>query len=122
MAFLRRWRQMGVHIIIWIDDLCIIIMNLHNTPTLFPLGAVCRPAPGYPTKAPRPPGSPGPASYFTDIFIECCCLTTCIACHSSYLLSLDVRRKVVRELADLGWLTNEKDSGPPTQEGEFLGT
>jgi hypothetical protein len=103
-AWARRWRKLGLRNIIWVDDFLGIVDNPHPPPS----------------SPPAPPVSPIPdlASFFQD----CPGFDKCAFCQKSFLSACDVREQVIEELADLGWLTNEKDSGLPDMQGQFVGT
>ena len=104
----RRWARKGLRIILWIDDLCCIVRNPHA-------------AVGHPTWFLLPPGSALSSSDFQLAFVECCGLQSCSACQSSFARACDLRAAFLSEIRDLGWRTNEKESGLPDMAGEFIG-
>ncbi len=102
-AWGRKWRRKGVRLIIWVDDLCIIVPNPHNKP------------------AGRWYDARAPAADRSDIFVDCEGPAACATCLASYKTACALRDEIVHELGRLGWLTNEKDSGPPAMQGDFIG-
>ena len=101
-AFLRKWRRKGVRIIIWVDDIAVITPSVH--------------CPRYYPNAP-----PSAQSDFADIDTPCGGLQSCPACQEGFLHASTLRAAFLSDIRELGWLTNEKDSGPPAQSGAFIG-
>ena len=90
MPFVRRFRKRGIRLILWIDDLLVIVLNPH-------------------------PKAHGGAGSDLDSFldgVECGGLTSCPLCQKSYMAALDLQSEIKRNFHDLGWFTNEKDVGP----------
>ena len=110
--FVRRWTRRGCCIILWIDDICFIIRVTHRSVD----------HPGVPAWFALPPGrTSGPTSDLQDLFIECGGRATCPDCQRAYMDAVALREEVVSELYELGWRTNEKDSGLPDTGGIFVG-
>jgi hypothetical protein len=108
----RRWARRGCCIILWIDDILFLVRVVHRSVD----------HPGAPSWFVLPAGrSTGPTSDIQDLFIECGGRPTCPDCQRAFEDATTLRTQVIAEITDLGWLTNEKASGPPDETGEFIG-
>ena len=100
-AFLRKWKRKGIRFIIWVDDVAIIIPSIHCPHTS--------------------PAAPSSCSDLTDLDTPCPGAPACTACQTGFERASNLRAAFLADIKALGWLTNEKDSGPPAQRGEFIG-
>jgi hypothetical protein len=107
-AFLRKWRRKGFRFLIWVDDIAAIVPSVHSI------------AHGRTTAA-QPSAQPSSCSDVSDIDTPCVGFPACPACAAGFEHVSVLRAAFLADIRELGWLTNEKDSGPPAQSGEFIG-
>ena len=117
-AFVRRWTRRGCRIVVWVDDLLFLLPNPHRGDDHAWTAGAGRLPPWF---SPPSGDKTTPLSDLQELFVECGGLQACATCQRAFARACDVRRQVVAELRDLGWMTNEKDSGDPDMAGTFVG-
>ena len=63
---------------------------------------------------------PSSCSDIADIDTPCAGFPACPSCAAGFEHASVLRATFLADIRELGWLTNEKNSGPPAQSGEFI--